>query len=1205
MDNSVSRITIESTPSGILLPSWLQQVFLSDYDDNLLIIYPSEAARQNSVRELSTANPSLDSSKHLTIKRLVRTLLTDFRQPNVFDDDSVLLYKTHQECVKRAEKGNFPLLHITGKNWSINKTRRLLSLHQEISMLAKIPRWDSDPGVREFRNALMAIEKVESKTHPDLMNFHLNRLLENLTEEKLPFTLNGLTGIIMLDHPPEFCEVERHILAKIAEFIPIHQLCNPGQFRLGYSGAYLLDVPWCTQTTIPEWVPDHKVQAADFESHWRSTHTEVTGAQFHQVIVERSSHIVQATSSLLDSLSINPNQRILVIDADFEGRINQWHEVLRQMGIYTNIQDKTIGQLPFIQELVYHLQLANGLEAWSFERLRRLANSAIISLSFDLTHPTDPEIIPRPHVDVLENIARSFHVLGGPGAAQRWLSTLSKMSEQYSDYTNESSIKQEETQWWLANVVKLWNIVTDDRQDISELMGCFTGKSLPLIENLASPNDLLQTLINATEWDRLTQDDAHFNACLSAIEVMQDKLQVIDLAGEFSGNNLNFIDLAKLVVNHETSDASRIQCQNLTVCSPNIAFGQSADVVILAGLDAESWTMKPSNIPWLDNATKVKLGLANSDIKIRQGRHHLRHLLNCSASVIVIDTSLDESANPSPPLAEWLDDVASDTAIFTNVPEFISTQDYDLSNLNRTWDLISDGDKNALKLRIFTTDYDDNKPISTRSGNRGRDIRQRSALALLSNRPMEILPDNKSSIAMAFELPINSRLRNSQPNLQSLEVGASMSWEERNKMISFTSLNLSPSAKSAKANTRMKPIWPNLGYRINGNTLSPSIDPRPLPLQEQLPDSLRDIMGDSKTDLQSKVWSANRLQAWLKCPRQAWMKNYLQLTTFETQNEDIDNRTRGLLIHDVEAEIFSKIGVPVFDTALNRGLLLSDSKYNSLEDLWQFALQHLAEKSPWLSRTNAVSVHRCREIIGVTPDIWQEYLTGATNLEPSGKIANYLSATLSLGNSATLVCEWPISNRVRQPVEIFGHNENGQEDSFLLRGRIDRVDEINVEGQADGQRLIIIRDMKTVNGPKLNQRGQRHRKAIFDELQLALYAKAWEAANPNDRVVGVGITEVGDDTEYYVEMDPDYIDSVQHMSIGKITTYTSMTYRDIDEKTGGSSNGFRAWLDERVRTALRVIGGAKAGHVNPTVSDDCKYCTVRRLCPSAKLGGKV
>ena len=48
--------------------------------------------------------------------------------------------------------------------------------------------------------------------------------------------------------------------------------------------------------------------------------------------------------------------------------------------------------------------------------------------------------------------------------------------------------------------------------------------------------------------------------------------------------------------------------------------------------------------------------------------------------------------------------------------------------------------------------------------------------------------------------------------------------------------------------------------------------------------------------------------------------------------------------------------------------------------------------------------------------------------------------------------------------------------------------------------------MKTVNGPKTKQRGERHRRAIFDELQLALYAKAWEEAYPDDRVIGVGIT---------------------------------------------------------------------------------------------------
>ena len=147
--------------------------------------------------------------------------------------------------------------------------------------------------------------------------------------------------------------------------------------------------------------------------------------------------------------------------------------------------------------------------------------------------------------------------------------------------------------------------------------------------------------------------------------------------------------------------------------------------------------------------------------------------------------------------------------------------------------------------------------------------------------------------------------------------------------------------------------------------------------------------------------------------------------------------------------------------------------------------------------------------------------------------------------------------------------------------------------------------MKTVNGPKIKQRGARHRQAIFDELQLGLYAAAWEAAHPNDRVIGVGITEVGDNTHYYVELDSRYLDLVENLSIGEVTTYTSETFRNLNEEIIGQSNGFRAWIEERVRTALRVIDGAGAGHVNPTVSDDCKYCKVRRLCPSVKLGGKL
>ena len=123
----------------MLMPHWLQRSLTDSLGSNLLILYPSESSRQATLNELSRINSAIDSSKHLTIKRLIRALLTDFRQPNVFDDDSVLLYKVHQECVNRAAKGKFPLLHITGKKWGIGKTLRLLQLHQEIAKLSTIP----------------------------------------------------------------------------------------------------------------------------------------------------------------------------------------------------------------------------------------------------------------------------------------------------------------------------------------------------------------------------------------------------------------------------------------------------------------------------------------------------------------------------------------------------------------------------------------------------------------------------------------------------------------------------------------------------------------------------------------------------------------------------------------------------------------------------------------------------------------------------------------------------------------------------------------------------------------------------------------------------------------------------------------------------------------------------------------------------------
>ncbi|MED5308636.1 MAG: hypothetical protein VYA95_04735, partial [Candidatus Thermoplasmatota archaeon] len=279
------------------------------------------------------------------------------------------------------------------------------------------------------------------------------------------------------------------------------------------------------------------------------------------------------------------------------------------------------------------------------------------------------------------------------------------------------AIKQEETQWWLANIINLWNIVADIDFEIPKLEGCYSGDKLPLIEPLDTPINLLEALIESIDWTTIMADDARFNNCIFAVEAVKDKLYAIDLEQDLADDaDLNFIDLVKLVISNEDNNAPRIDCTNVVICSPSDAFGQSANVVILAGLDSESWSMKPTNVPWLDNATKVKLGLANSDIKIRQGRHELRHILNSSDSIIVIDTSLDEAASPSPPLSEWLDDVSEDESIFTTLPTFVEPEEYDENNRQRSWNLLTSDNKKALKLRIFTTEYDGNTPISVKSG---------------------------------------------------------------------------------------------------------------------------------------------------------------------------------------------------------------------------------------------------------------------------------------------------------------------------------------------------------------------------------------------------------------------------------------------------------------------------------------------------------
>ena len=227
MSKTNQNITIEATFSGATMPNWLENHLLTSPDQNILVIYPNELARNQFLRIASQVKPSLDSSKHLTISRLVTSLLTDLRQPPILDNDNEMKIIIHSLCEQAAQKGEFPFAHnfASDSPWSTNKTDRLDSLHNEISKLTSW-KWSEDPGVKTYRNILHKVEKKLTGIHPHLAKHRLIASLTELKGNEKPFTLNEIDGIIILDHPPDFTPAEIELFIILSNIIPLHQLCT-------------------------------------------------------------------------------------------------------------------------------------------------------------------------------------------------------------------------------------------------------------------------------------------------------------------------------------------------------------------------------------------------------------------------------------------------------------------------------------------------------------------------------------------------------------------------------------------------------------------------------------------------------------------------------------------------------------------------------------------------------------------------------------------------------------------------------------------------------------------------------------------------------------------------------------------------------------------------------------------------------------------
>lgn len=1223
----IQNVTVEACSPSTVVPQWLLR-HLEDGSNDLMIIYPNETVRENIMKHVSAVRGAIDSSRHTTLKRLCTSLQMDFRFPVVIPRSTIGIVQVNKIFSHAASEFRFPRMHPdASRTWSLSKTERLLQLHRFSTMHGIRTKWEDDPGVSEADRLLSTFRKSNLLHEHHVMEELTNALLD--TETETPYSLSAVKGIILLNHPPDFYTNEKNFFTALATKVPIHHLCVQGSFRLGLHGAYIDDEIQYVKSKeeLPHWVPEHTVETSSVD--------EDRTEGIHLVSFDQASQVLDAALSAIRIYRKYDTGKILVVDAD-QNRRSVWKRRLQQIGLDCDTSSETVGSTSAVQAVLRFLSIADGQDAWSgnklFDLIQSQAFPIIDHLLSNLSHPKNEHWKPQPNLDVLENIGRSFHVIGGNGALFRWLGSLSvatpTSSEQYRRIAEEQAI--EETRWWLYSLARVWAPFLDSETQTflqEPLIGNSSGAELPLPKMNTHHREVLADILEACEWSQLFSRTSTYD---NSIGGLQSWVQSIDSIMQYD-SDVNFLDICKLSANQTKLPSNRVRHSDVQVCTPEQAYGVHADIVMFVGIDSESWSMKPPRVPWIDDAVRVQLGLTDSDLPIRRGRHVFKSLLSTCTSALLFDTKHDDSAGNATPVAEYLADIelAGKLSNLSNPPGFL----VDSISTGAGWSFVTRDDGNWLTYKSSALVLRGSNVDLLRAENLPRDRRQRTGLALKSGANPEVNIRSPISITIGAEKQLNLDRYRRQPKFKATEKQDAMAWNFRENLLSVDGLVLTPTLRQANTDGgRTVSNWPHLGYKKNGNSRGPSIDPRPLPPTQPPSDSLSSIWSTNERSDDSKVWSTNRLNPWINCPRQAWSEQILKAKETQPEvSEDLAPLARGTLVHSIEEYLLSLLGVNVGDTPLSEGTPMHVALDLPLDQIWTSLLHHLSILAPWLSRTNAVSVHRCNDLIGCSPEEWTQWLEGETPPQIGGRLGQLLLADYRLNAAGPIASEWALETTEGRFIEIEGLDDNLDSAMLKIYGRIDRVDAIvfNTElhekvieqgliGDAEeviplhfdgdgppAKRLIIIRDLKTIEGPDPKNVGLRHAAGLFKEIQLALYARAWEVAHPGDRVIGVGISEVGDVTRHFVELDPTFEFMPEEEYFGERTFFSNNHYRNLGEGNTPASNPFRAWMSSRLTTAIRAKKASESGWNHPTPGRHCSYCSLANACPSASIGVDV
>ena len=1271
-------ITMEQVPKGGT-PEWLTSHFESQSKDprsraqgglsRLLIIHPTEASRREVISRLSgisstpngesglgissgtlddgdspSSGPApIDRSQHHTIDSLVRSLHAELRQPRLLPTGGVFRLLLHNACEEAAKNLRFPLIHpLPSHEWGRGKTRDLTGLHQ---MLCEEEYGDwVGPGLDSFGQILNYLGGELGGIHPDLQLRTVVKILKNRHSSDIPFGLIPIDGIVMLDHPPTLSPLRRRLLLSLTKFRPLHVLANSGSHRLGIHGFVPNDIsPARSRGDLPNWLPLHDVWKPPKEGPEDSA---------TRLLVPRIERSIEATHSLLEEAlnGESPINSVLLVDPKANNNRQNWARVLDSLGFPLPSPARPLCESPGVHWLLELVGLAHHENAWSLAQLRALAVQRTLEFQSgwlaSSQHPCEADWRPIPDVSVLEEVSRGFHVLGGRGALGRWLRSLAR-KPLWSGYEDEAKLgrRHEQTQWWLLCLAsKLTPLLSAHDKAIlaSEgvRIGCHSGELLPLPEPANSGDGWFAEFAGSLRWERWTNSlDGEQHETLAGLQLLFDAhsrlRQSQTLLGQTPNNGgVEWVEDLQVLVDGIDLPGTTMPDSMVRLLTPEEALGCTAELVILTHLDADSWDLRSPSVPGLAEQERAELGVLQPDAPLRTARHAWNHLLFCANEVIILDAADDESSQPSTPLSEWLAGRNWEPGQPPVLPSFVKEGDvYRIDGeVTSRWgvSIIEDGRAfPCARPGDVVADGNGGYEVIV-TGSMVRDIRQRSGLNLHRGRNPEQAPLNPASVTISLDSRLVADRLDRQPRMGTIEQPY-LPADRLGDVVSPEFFRMKPQSREPKITPpRLNPTWPTVGLSLPNRSRSLTIDPRPLsPNQTDLADHDKRHGFVDGPEFDTKVWSPSRLGQWLSCPRKGWLSTRLDATGEESQDDDIDVRTRGLLVHGVYADLLCdllKMEVGEERQSFTPPSLAQCGKSDA--EMRTRLLHFVEQRAPWLNRGDAVASVRRLGLLGLNKEEYEKACEDEKAPHLAGRFGRMLDAELTLSSSAVLALEWSLPRSGKEPGVLLELPEESTLEGLHLRGTIDRVELIPFDD--DGtvfldesgseevcpldldlgedwkpRRLVVIRDLKSLEGPMRKDGGMRHRRELLEGVQLALYARAWEVTHPGDRVVGIGITEVGEESALYLEADTEYEAHLTALGIGDIACNSSFIHRRPGEShESPTSNTFRAWLRHRLTAALRINEMSSKGKVIPTPSGiACTYCSVKEVCGLAPIVG--